>query len=183
MNIPFATRQAARVFLLSRHTLFIVYTLLAIAASLQLILIGSHIAGGYVYTDYNNYVIFRQSFFHLIEGKNLYALYPAEQWDGFKYSPTFALTIGLVAHLPDVMGLCAWNLLNALALFAAISMLPFKRDTLILLLWFVLIELLTSLQNAQSNGLMAGLMIAAYACMEHRETGTGCFVHSDRDVD
>src|SRR6185436_4649713 len=32
-----------------------------------------------------------------------------------------------------------------------------------LLSWFVLLELLTSMQNAQSNGLMAALIIAAFA--------------------
>ena len=33
------------------------------------------------YTRYNNYVIFKQSFYHLIDQKDLYTLYPEEHWD------------------------------------------------------------------------------------------------------
>ena len=160
------TRSSLRDFILKPGNILIVYTLFALIASIQLILVGPHVFDGRSYTDYNNYVIFRQSFFHLIDGKNIDMLYPAEQWDLYKYSPTFALVMGLLAHLPDVVGLSLWNLLNALALFGAISMLPFKMDKRGLLLWYVLLELLTSMQNAQSNGLMAGLLIAAYGCME-----------------
>ncbi len=166
MNIPFVTRQAARAFLLCPETLFCVYVLAAVAVSVQSFLIPPHFCGNYEYTDYNNYIIFRQSFAHLIDGKNLYDLYPAEHWDGFKYSPSFAMAMGVARYLPDITGLCAWNLLNALALFAAIWLLPFRKDTRLLVLWFVLPELITCLQNAQSNGLVAGLIIAAFGCME-----------------
>ena len=122
--------------------------------------------GGFPYTEYNNYVIFRQSWFHLLDGRNMYMLFPSEQWDLYKYSPTFALCMGLLAHLPDYIGLTIWNLGNALALFYAIRMLQFNDRIKSLMLWFVLLELLTSVQNAQSNGMMAGLMIGAYACMQ-----------------
>ena len=165
------TKESIRNFLLNQWTPLVVYALLAIIASVQAILVGPHIFGGHVYTDYNNYVIFRQSFFHLIRGTNIYMLYPAEQWDLYKYSPTFALFMGSLAYLPDMIGLSIWNLLNAFVLFAAIRILRFKKDTQVLLLWFVLLELLTSIQNAQSNGLMAGLMIGAYACMERGKIG------------
>jgi hypothetical protein len=124
---------------------------------------------GKQHTDYNNYVIFKCSFFHLLDGKNLYELYPNEYWDFYKYSPTFALFMGLLAYLPDIIGLSAWNLLNVLALFFAIRMLPFSAKTQCLLMLFIALELLTSLQNAQSNGLMAGLMIAAYGCMQRQQ--------------
>ena len=46
---------------------------------------------GITYTHYNNYIIFKQSYFHLIENKDLYTLYPNEHWDYYKYSPTFSL--------------------------------------------------------------------------------------------
>jgi hypothetical protein len=101
----------------------------------------------------------------------MYIHYHLEQWDLYKYSPAFALAMGSLAYLPDIIGLSIWNLLNAVALFAAIRMLPFKKDIQSLLLWFVLLELLTSMQNTQSNGLMAGLMIGAYACMERGKLG------------
>jgi hypothetical protein len=117
-------------------------------------------------TEYNNYLIFKYSFFHLLDGTNLYTIYPDRHWDFFKYSPTFALLMGTMAYLPDVIGLSIWNVLNAITVFFAIRMLPFKTKVQCLLLWFAAMELLTSLQNTQSNGLMCGLMIAAYGSMQ-----------------
>ena len=165
------TKASIRTFILDQRTILVVYVVLAVFAGVQLILVGPHIFEGHTYTDYNNYVIFRQSFFHLMDGKNVYTHFPDEQWDLYKYSPTFALAMGLLAHLPDMVGLSIWNILNAVVLFSALRMLPFKKNTQSLLLWFVLLELLTSMQNAQSNGLMAGLMIAAYAHMERGKPG------------
>jgi hypothetical protein len=161
--------QRVKALLVKPGFLLVVYIALALIASVQLVLLAHQTFAGRIYTDYNNYVIFRQSFFHLVNGENLYALYPDEQWDLYKYSPAFALVMGLVAHLPDIIGLSLWNLLNVLALFAAIRMLPFSVKTQCLLMLFIALELLTSLQNAQSNGLLCGLMIAAYGCMERKK--------------
>jgi hypothetical protein len=124
---------------------------------------------GHYMTEYNNYLIFKYSYFHLIDGVNLYALDAAHHWDFYKYSPTFALLMGSMAYLPDVLGLSIWNILNAIAVFYAIRMLPFKEKTQVLLLWFVAMELLTAMQNDQSNGLMCGMMMAAYGCMKHNK--------------
>lgn len=125
--------------------------------------------GGIEYTKYNNYVIFKQSYFHLIENKDLYQLYPQEHWDLYKYSPTFSLFMGLLAYLPDFLGLLIWNLLNAFVLFFALWKLPFSSDKKrIWAFLFLVIELVTSLQNAQSNGLMAGLIILAFVYLEKK---------------
>lgn len=119
------------------------------------------------YTNYNNYIIFKQAFFHLLDGKDLYIMYPAECWDLFKYSPAFALFMGVFAWLPDIAGLTLWNLLNAMVLwfgFATIPQATNRQKTFMLL--FVFIELLTSIQNAQSNGLIAGLILLAFNKLE-----------------
>ena len=171
-----------------RRTLLVLYVFAAIFVSVQLVLLGTHafimpkpgnIPGdimnqpqymnlflGRRLTEYNNYVIFRYSWFHLLHGTNLYGIYPTQYWDFYKYSPTFALFMGLLAYLPDVVGLSAWNLLNVLAVYYAIRLLPFNNKALCLLLWFIGNELITSLSNTQSNGLMCGLMIAAFGCMQ-----------------
>jgi len=161
--------QRIKALLLQQRFLLVVYIVLALIAGIQLVLLAPQFFAGKPYTNYNNYVIFRQSFFHLVRGLNMYIPYPDEQWDLYKYSPTFALAMGLLAHLPDIIGLCLWNLLNALTLFAAIRMLPFTRKVQGWLMLFIALELLTSLQNAQSNGLLCGLIIAAYGCMEQKK--------------
>lgn len=127
---------------------------------------------GVTYTFYNNFMIFRGSFFHLLDNLNLYQPFPQEQYDLFKYSPTFALLFAPLALLPVEAGLFAWILLNALVLFVAFWKLPVLSDKKKLFaLGFVAIELITSLQNSQSNALMAGLIILAFVFLEKHKPG------------
>jgi hypothetical protein len=129
------------------------------------------VPGGKEYTHYNNYIIFKQSFFHLTDDKDLYQFYPAEHWDLYKYSPTFALLMAPLAILPDALGLAAWNLLNMLVLFFALWKLPQSTNqSRLLMLAFILLELITSVQNSQSNALIAGLIIFAFISLERKQT-------------
>jgi len=141
-----------------------IYTLAAIAVSVQKLTQGGREGG---YTSYENYVIFKNAFPHLIAGLNPYTAFPAEQWDLFKYSPAFALFMAPFAALPNWLGLPAWNLLNALVLLAAILRLPVLTDNQrVFIAWFVFIELITSMQNSQSNGLTAGLILWTFVALE-----------------
>jgi hypothetical protein len=127
------------------------------------------------YTYYNNYIIFKQSFHHLRDGSNLYSLHLDEHWDLYKYSPTFAFLFGSLAWLPDALGLFLWNILNAIILVFAIRMLPMldsEKKNVILL--FCLVELFTSLQNSQSNALIAGLVVMAFSMIEREKFFLGC---------
>lgn len=145
-----------------------IYTLAAVAVSVQKLTQGGREGG---YTSYENYVIFKNAFPHLLHGLNPYAAFPAEQWDLFKYSPAFALFMAPFAGLPDWLGLPAWNLLNALVLLAAILRLPVLTDNQrVFMAWFVFIELITSMQNSQSNGLTAGLMLWTFVALERGKT-------------
>ncbi|MCX6310249.1 MAG: glycosyltransferase family 87 protein [Bacteroidetes bacterium] len=127
---------------------------------------------GLKFTHYNNYLIFKQSYFHLIQNKDLYQLYPVEHWDYYKYSPTFSLLMAPFVYLPDAAGLFLWNTLNVLVLFFALRKLPSLTDkNRLLLLGFILIELITSIQNSQSNALIAGLVIFAFLSLEKKQVG------------
>jgi hypothetical protein len=150
-----------------------VVVLVVIAVSLQSVMLKKNPdpGTGVAYTYYNNFLIFRGSFYHLLENQNLYQAYPQEHYDLFKYSPTFALLLAPLALLPAKAGLFFWNLLNALVLFFAIYTLPSLSDKKkILALGLVLIELVTSLQNSQSNALMAGLVILSFIYLEKEKT-------------
>jgi len=150
-------------FLLEPKTILVVYLTAGSIAT------GQKLSGTWLddYTQYNNYVIFKQSFFHLVEGKDLYALYLAEHWDFFKYSPTFAFLMAPFAILPDAIGLLLWNTLNIVAVYVAFRSFPgMGRKTRAFMLWFVVLELVISVQNAQSNGLIAGLIVLAFVYLE-----------------
>ena len=158
--------------LINKKAFLLIFIALAVFAGLQSYFgkLQLHPETGYFYTKYNNYLIFKQSFFHLIEGKDLYSLHESEHLDLFKYSPAFALAFGLFSFLPDALGLTLWDLLNALVFFFAVYFLP-KTDarTKGLMLVFAAPELLGALQNEQSNGLIAGLLIFAFGFLEHRK--------------
>ena len=150
------------------------FLMLVIFSTLQsYLLTKEHPAPGeWPYTLYNNYVIFKQSFFHLIHKQDLYATYPLEYWDPYKYSPAFALFFGGLSVLPDALGLFLWNLLNAGILFIAFYKLPkLSSHSKSLMLFTVAIEMLTSLQNSQSNALLAGLLILAFCMLEKGNIG------------
>lgn len=151
-----------------RSLLFIV---LGIAAFATLQSVFSHPKtfpnGPQLYTTYNNYVIFKQSFFHLIEGKNLYRWHTTEHWDLYKYSPAFALVFGILSIMPTFVGLFFWNLINVAVLFFSVYFLPrIDLRTKGLMVAFMLVELLTATQNEQSNALIAGLLLFAFGFLE-----------------
>ena len=152
-----------------RH-IYILYFIIAIIASIQCYYGFIRPSGqfGRAYPNYNNYIIFKNSFFHLIQGKDLYIHYPDEQWDLFKYSPTFSLFFGLFAYLPDFIGLLLWNLFNTIPLLLGIVLLKGMSDKAkIYALLFCFVELMGSLQTAQSNGLTAALLILTFTSLEN----------------
>ena len=126
--------------------------------------------GGKEYTHYNNFKIFKASYFHLIEKKDLYQLHPDDHYDLYKYSPAFALLMAPLAYLPDFLGLTLWNLLNGLLLLFAIRRLPFVTEkNRVWMAGFIFIELITALQNSQSNALIAGLLLMAFLFLEKKQ--------------
>lgn len=156
----------------NRKIIVVIYFLFAIAASIQSLSSGSKTFGDskIEYNNYNNYTIFENSFYHLIDGRDLYVAYTEEHWDLYKYSPTFAVFFGAFAIFPDWIGLNLWNILNAIVLLIAVYSLPkinnFQKGLILLI---SLIELMTSMQNGQSNALIAGLIILAFGQMEREK--------------
>ena len=120
----------------------------------------------------NNFLIFREASLHLLRGQDLYAAYPAAHFDFYKYSPTFALLFLPFARLPFALAMLLWNVLNAGALYLAIGTVLSRRGALIARA-IVFLDMLGSLQNVQSNALVAALMILAFAAYERRHSFTG----------
>jgi hypothetical protein len=125
-----------------------------------------------VRTENNNFRIFRAASRHLIAGADLYAAYPAEHFDFYKYSPTFALLFTPFAYVPFGAAMLLWNALNAGALFIAIGLvLPRRAATVARTIVFL--DMLGSLQNAQSNALVAALIVFTFAAYERHHTAIG----------
>lgn len=153
------------------HTLILVYLLLVLIATAQSVLPGLSPKNSdrWYYFKYNNYIIFEQANLHLMEGMDLYKAYPDKYEDLYKYSPTFALLFGPFRLLPSALGLFFWNLTNAFLLLFSVFLLPtpdLKKKGALLL--FISVELLTSLQNSQSNAILAALIIFTFVFLERK---------------
>ena len=158
----------------NKKIIAVVFIILSVAVSSQLLLIHGKTFNeeGKKYTYYNNYQIFKYSFHYLVANKDLYKPYSEEHWDLFKYSSAFSLFFGVFAVFPDFIGLNLWNLLNALILLFSIYYLPNTSNRIKgLILLACLIELVTSMQNSQSNALIAGLLILAFGSLERGHHG------------
>ena len=111
-----------------------------------------------------NYMRFRETFYRLISGADIYAP-PAGEITGFLYSPTFALLFGPFAIWPNSIGLLLWNGVNGLAVYYGLTrLLPAREARLALAIVFL--DVLRSLQNSQSNALVAGLILVAFVALE-----------------
>jgi hypothetical protein len=122
----------------------------------------------------NNFIIFKQSFFHLQQKLNLYSIYPNEYWDHYYYSPTFAVLVAPFALIPSLVAPFAWGLFDAGVLYFAIRKLPirvFYQNGVLLL---SVNEMMNASGNLQSNGLIAGLIILSFVFLlkqkEHSAT-------------
>jgi len=129
---------------------------------------GDLFADGGFYSHYNNYIIFKQSFFHLIASQDLYIHYPQEQYDLFKYPPTFALLFAPFSMLPDLLGYSIWTALNLLLpVFAIYKLQGVSSRVKAAMSAPLLLEGFTSALNSQSNGLMLGLLLFAFVAMQN----------------
>lgn len=118
----------------------------------------------------NNFLIFRAAFDHLLAGKDMYVLHPAEHGDLYKYSPTFALAFAPFRALAYAPALLLWNLLNVCLIYVGLraALSPGER---LPALQITALGLITTLDGTQSNGLVAATMILAFAAFERNRLG------------
>ena len=119
----------------------------------------------------NNYLIFKNVFWHTIQEQNLYTFYPNEYSDKNHYGPLFSLLIAPFAILPDYLGLVLWGMLNVSILFYAVHKLPISNWGKSIILLVSLIENLTSIQNLQSNSMICSWIILTYVSIKDKKLG------------
>lgn len=141
---------------------------IGVAVSFWLYYLAPH--RGSFHTNYNVFLVFRQSGVHLLMHLDLYQHYPEEYNDLYKYTPSFAFFMIPFGYLPDFLGIALWNVINVSLLYYALYRFPFANDKKKLLaMLFILIEVLTSLIQTQSNCLIAGLFLITFLCLEKKQ--------------
>ncbi|HVI46160.1 MAG TPA: glycosyltransferase family 87 protein [Chitinophaga sp.] len=146
--------------------LYLFFLLMAVVISLHSSLV-AHDENGW--TRYNNFLIFKSSWKHLIAYKDLYLLYPAEYYDLYKYSPSFALWMGLFAWMPDVPALISWNVMNVVFFIWAMQVVPVLKERKPPMMLFLAIEMMIALTSSQINVMIGGALVLAWHFMENKK--------------
>lgn len=126
-------------------------------------------------SGHNNFLIFQNSFWHLIRQADLYSAYPQEYYDYFLYTPLFAFLMAPFAVLPPVPGVFVWNTFLSCTLFYAIYRLEEDTTKRAFLYWFVSAELLVSLLQQQFNVAVCSLILLTFVSIRQRREGWAAF--------
>jgi hypothetical protein len=114
----------------------------------------------------NNYLIFRESFYHFRAQLNLYAAYPKEYYDYYLYGPVFSVFIIPFAALPESWGFFLWQIANSLAFLLAVNTLPFNNRIKTFILLFCAIEFANSSHYMEINPLIVAFIILSFTLVE-----------------
>ena len=125
--------------------------------------------------DINNFLIYKQVFWHTVEQRHLYLSYPQEYADVNHYGPLFSILIAPFALMPVFVGCFFWCLLNVAILFYAIKKLPV---TILQQRWILLVgvfELITSIHSVQFNPMLCGMIILSFTALEKEDVALSTF--------
>ena len=122
-------------------------------------------------SEINNYLIFKNVFWHTVHQQNLYSVYPEAYFDKNHYGPLFSILIAPFAVLPNFMGATLWTMLNIWILFYAVHKLPISNWGKNIILLICLIETLTSVQNLQFNPMLCSWIILTYVFIKEGKLG------------
>ena len=114
----------------------------------------------------NNYLIFKQVFWHVIHQLPLFFHHPAEYFDLNHYGPVFSLVIAPFAVLPTWIGMLLWLVALTLLLFFTVRRNVFTEYQQIFIYWFCAHELLNGVQMQQFNIAIAAIILISYCCIE-----------------
>ncbi|MDB5120452.1 MAG: rane protein [Sphingobacteriales bacterium] len=119
--------------------------------------------------SYNNYLIFKYSYWHAVDHLNLYLEYPSQYNDSNHYGPFFSLFFTPFAVLPNILGMLLWQLGNTLLFFWSLNKLPLSENQKLIMMWICSHELLTSLFSFQINPGIAAIIILSFVLIENKK--------------
>lgn len=113
-----------------------------------------------------NFVIFKTASQRLLNHENLYDYIQYDIiWDKFFYTPQFALLFTPFTFIPLPVSIFLWSLLGSLLFYLALQKLPLSNTQKAVLFFIILIEMINSLQNLQTNVLNTALMLFIFSCL------------------
>ena len=123
----------------------------------------------------NIWKIFRTSFYHLKEHKDLYQFSP-DFFDQYLYSPSFAVLFSPFSILPNYVGYFLWNNLSMLLLpFLIFKLKGITLQKKCIICYVAILDMLTCLQGTQSNAMVAALIVLAFISFENKNLWLAAF--------
>jgi len=118
---------------------------------------------------YNNYLIYKFTFFNLIHQYNLYLPQPERFLDVNHYGPLFGLFIAPFVWLPDELAVVLWVMFNAFVLYQAIFYLPIHNQQKIIVLLLCAHELMTASFSVQFNPSMTAIILLSFVFIRQKK--------------
>ena len=144
-------KEKVKLFLTDRRTLLWLWVIIAVTGMTR-----------FGHGRENNFLIFKQVYWHVVHQLPLYAEYPSEYFDVNHYGPVFSLVIAPFAVMPTWMGMLFWLVVLTLCLYASIRHNLFTRYQQVFIYWFCIHELLNGVQMQQFNIAIAAIIVASY---------------------
>ena len=117
---------------------------------------------GKIYTEMNNYQIFKGVFKHTLQQKNLYKKYPDKYFNENHYGPFFSLIIAPFTVFNDHIGVVLWGLANCLLLLFAFAKLTSKPKLQFFILLLMVNDFANNALNTQINSSIAAMIILSF---------------------
>ena len=119
--------------------------------------------------NYNNFLIFKYTFFSLIDQKNLFLPQPENFQHYNLYGPIFSVLIAPFAVLPNWLGHTLWTFFNSFILLYAIRKLPLPSGITLAILLIAAHENLTSILSSQFNPSMTAIILLTYSFIDKKK--------------
>lgn len=131
----------------------------------------------YFISNDNNYLIFKNVFYHTLQQKSLFATYPNLYFDHNHYGPVFSLFIAPFALLPDGIGMVLWCVFNAVVLIYSFTQINIESSKINLILWICVHEFLTAILGQQFNPIMTSIIILSYVLIDkEKDFWSACLI-------
>ncbi|GAB3995593.1 glycosyltransferase family 87 protein [Spirosoma daeguense] len=150
-------------FFYSKRNITIIWALLGILTGVKQYYLGE--LGQHI----NNFLLFINSYKHLVAHQNLFLEYHTETVDSYHYGPIFALLVAPFYWLPTLLSITLWNVFNSLFLLYAIYELPLSDRQKAVISWLVLNSSYTCLLNTQFHHICVGMIILSYTQLYKRQ--------------
>jgi Glycosyltransferase family 87 len=125
---------------------------------------------------YNNYLIFKFTFYSLINQRNFFLPQPENFGHYNLYGPTFSLLIAPFAVLPNWLGLSLWVIFNCSVLLWALRKLPMPEAAKNAVIIIALHENLTSILSCQFNPSMTAIIVLTFVFINNKNNFWAAFL-------